>query len=128
MPVSTPPKNESETGLPFEEHLRTSVQGLRGAFAEVMAAIDIDATKPQQMARQVGLDKSLSWKLSRILGEEDGARHRCASARQGRLAYRDFDHSKRPAPPNVRSPIFAAPSPSSIAWSTHIAAIANRLK
>lgn len=57
--------------LPFEDDLRASIQVLRGAFSEILATIDVDATKPQQMAKQVGLDKSLSWKLSRILGEED---------------------------------------------------------
>lgn len=57
----------------FEDHLRSSVQDVRAALAEVMASIapPLDATRPQDTARRVGLDKSLSWKLSRILMEED---------------------------------------------------------
>jgi len=56
---------------PFENDLRAAVQGVRGALAEMVAAVDVDATRPQQMARDVGLDKSLSWKLSRILSDDD---------------------------------------------------------
>lgn len=66
--LTNPPANGF---APFEEDLRAAVQGVRGALAEIVAAADVDATKPQQMARDVGLDKSLSWKLSRILNEED---------------------------------------------------------
>lgn len=72
MPAITHPKTGHEQGgLAFEDHLRTAVHGVRGALAEIMAGIEVDATKPQQMSRQVGLDKSLSWKLARILGEDD---------------------------------------------------------
>ncbi len=48
----------------FDIAVRDVAQRVRTSLAEVLAVIGVDATKPQNMARQLGLDKSLAWKTS----------------------------------------------------------------
>jgi hypothetical protein len=56
---------------PFEVELRSSLQAFRTALAEATAAIGAEVTRPQKLGRQLGLDKSLAWHLSKILTEDD---------------------------------------------------------
>ena len=55
----------------FDVAVRDVAQRVRTSLAEVLAVIGVDATKPQSMARQLGLDKSLAWKTSRIVSDAD---------------------------------------------------------
>ena len=57
----------------FDEHIKTVLQRLRSAFAELLSAVGADPTKPQETARQLGLNKSLTWKISKIIREADPA-------------------------------------------------------
>jgi hypothetical protein len=47
------------------------LQRVRGALAELLASVGADATQSQEMARQFGLNKNLTWKISRIVREND---------------------------------------------------------
>ncbi len=57
--------------LPFEEHAASVVGRIRTAFAELFRAVNADATRPQQVARDFGLNKNLTWKISKIICEAD---------------------------------------------------------
>lgn len=56
---------------PFSEHLLSAVQGLRAALIELLASVDADASKPQDVARRFGINKNLTWKISKIVGAAD---------------------------------------------------------
>ncbi len=76
MPSTTAKKQaktiaHSEAVLPFDAHLRVAMQSVRAALAEVAASVNADTTRPQNLARQLNLDKSLAWHLSKILTEQD---------------------------------------------------------
>jgi hypothetical protein len=55
----------------FEIDVRASIHGIREALADILHEIGAASTKPQVLGRQLGLDKSLAWKLSRVVNEED---------------------------------------------------------
>ncbi|MCP4246032.1 MAG: hypothetical protein GY778_03190 [bacterium] len=56
---------------PFEEHVKAVLQRLRAALSEVVAVVGADPTRPQSVAREFGLNKNLTWKISKIIGEEE---------------------------------------------------------
>jgi transposase len=56
---------------PFADDGKTAVHGLRRALAEVLADVGADADQPQEISRQFGLDKTLAWRISRVVREED---------------------------------------------------------
>lgn len=60
---------EPETGL--EVVAPAAAQSLRGALAEALGSIQANTLKPLQFSRDLGLDKSLGWKVSRFVMEED---------------------------------------------------------
>src|SRR5688572_10169295 len=60
-----------ETSLAFEDHVRAAAQSIRSVLAQVLAAVGADPTQPRGMARRFGLDKTLAWKLSRIVTEDN---------------------------------------------------------
>jgi ribosomal silencing factor RsfS len=63
---------EGREGTPaFNIHVRGVTQRVRSALAEALAAVGADATKPQSIARQLKLDKSLAWKAARIVTDTD---------------------------------------------------------
>ena len=48
-----------------------ALQSLRGRLAEALDAAGVDPSRPRRAARSLGLDKTLMWRLSRILGDTD---------------------------------------------------------
>ena len=56
---------------PFAEHCSTSVRGIQTALAAAYRSAGLDIEKPQDVSRQIGIDKNLSWKIARIAGDED---------------------------------------------------------
>ncbi len=56
---------------PFPDALQNAVVELRGALTEILTAIGADASRPQDLARQYGLNKNLTWKISKIVGSSD---------------------------------------------------------
>lgn len=55
----------------FSEHLETTLQAFRTAIIELILAIGADPSKPQDLARQLGISRNLTWKLSKVVGGVD---------------------------------------------------------
>lgn len=55
----------------FNEDCRDVVLGLRAALLELYAAVGAEPDRPQEVSRRFSLDKSLTWKVSKILRSED---------------------------------------------------------
>ena len=51
--------------------LSAGVHELRGALTDMLGDIGADARRPQELVRKLSLDKSLAWKISRIVGAGD---------------------------------------------------------
>ncbi len=51
----------------FEEHLRQTLQDIRGALTQLLASLGADPTRPQELARQFNLNKNLTWKVAKIV-------------------------------------------------------------
>jgi len=73
MPTNTsiPQTNPTESAPPrFEEHYTATVQRLRAALIESFQVAGADPDSPRDAARTLGIDKTLTWKLGRIINEE----------------------------------------------------------
>lgn len=57
--------------ITFEADLTTSFQEFRRSLAEMLAAGGADAGSPGDVARRLGLNLNLTWKLAKVLGEGD---------------------------------------------------------
>ncbi|MFT7464903.1 MAG: hypothetical protein ACI9EF_003263 [Pseudohongiellaceae bacterium] len=55
----------------FQEDLAATVLLLRGALTDLLASVSADPTTPQVMSRQLGLDKTLAWKVARLVTGAD---------------------------------------------------------
>lgn len=69
--MSTIQTHTDQNGYVFEVHAREVAQRVRRALAELVAGVGADATKPQLLARRLGLDKNLAWKASKIVTDEN---------------------------------------------------------
>lgn len=56
---------------PFLDDGKAAVQGLRRALASVLDAVGADADQPQDISRRFDLDKTLTWRISRVVREEN---------------------------------------------------------
>lgn len=68
---STMARSPSPAALPFTEHCTVCVESLRLALRGLYAGAGLDISKPQDVCRQIRIDKNLSWKIARIVSEED---------------------------------------------------------
>lgn len=68
--TQTQPKTNHEHTL-FEVQARDIAQRVRRTLADLLAGVGADPTRPQSVARQLGLDKNLAWKASKIVTDED---------------------------------------------------------
>lgn len=76
--------NGHDTKSGLEVHAPAAAQTLRGALADALAAIRVNTMKPLQFSRELGVDKSLGWKISRFVTEDDAiAAIRHLPGRQG---------------------------------------------
>ncbi|MCA9312140.1 MAG: hypothetical protein KDA21_13085, partial [Phycisphaerales bacterium] len=55
----------------FDDHCREAVLGIRSALLDLYTSVGADAARPQDVARQFGLNKNLTWKVARILGTDN---------------------------------------------------------
>ncbi len=55
----------------FQEDYERSFQQLRGALTELLASVRADPSVPQEVARNFGLNKNLTWKISKIIQSSD---------------------------------------------------------
>jgi hypothetical protein len=58
---------------PFEEHARIVMGRIRTSLSEIFTELDLNPSRPQEVARRLGLDKNLTWKISKILRDHDAA-------------------------------------------------------
>ncbi|HPF37810.1 MAG TPA: hypothetical protein P5081_10755 [Phycisphaerae bacterium] len=72
--MAGPVSEQQDTQFPhFETHVVTVLGRLRAALADLFQAVGADATRPQNVARDFGLNKNLTWKISKIICEPDPA-------------------------------------------------------
>ena len=57
--------------LPFEEHYVAAVHGLQDGLDALLRSVGADPGQPQEVARQLGLHRNLTWKVSRLVRAED---------------------------------------------------------
>jgi hypothetical protein len=55
----------------FIEDAKGVLQEVRTSIYALVDAVGADASQPQEMARRFSLDKTLTWKIARIVGSED---------------------------------------------------------
>lgn len=55
----------------FADDLRESVLSLRSALVELYREVGADPARPQEVARQFGLNKNLTWKIAKVIDSED---------------------------------------------------------
>lgn len=55
----------------FAEDTEQTLRRLRGAVVETLGSLGLHNERPQDIARQLGLDKSLAWKIARIAQASD---------------------------------------------------------
>jgi len=67
------PQTPTEQSCPptFEEHAKHVIQNMRTSLAELLSAVGANPTRSQDMARRLGVNKNLAWKISKIVGEDD---------------------------------------------------------
>ncbi len=61
------PPTSATTPMPFVDDCKQVLQGLRGVLTEALGSVGVDAARPQEVARQLGLHRNLTWKLSKII-------------------------------------------------------------
>jgi hypothetical protein len=62
---------ESHVDQAFQDQLLTAVQTFRAGLIDLLASVNANADRPQELARRFSLDKNLAWKISRIVGSSD---------------------------------------------------------
>jgi len=55
----------------FPDECKAVLQALRGALIEALGAVGVDPSRPQQVARKLGLHRNLTWKVSKIVTSTD---------------------------------------------------------
>lgn len=58
-------------GRVFDRGGKLAVQNLRHALAELLATVKADPSQPQEISRRFGLDKTLTWRIARVVREQD---------------------------------------------------------
>lgn len=76
---------------PFYSDYLDTVRALRADLIAAFEFLSIESKKPRETARQLGLDKSLAWKVTRIIHEEDASK--VAGAIPGTSGMRQVTHS-----------------------------------
>ncbi len=57
----------------FDEQVRFATQRVRVALGDAFGLAGVDASKPTNVSRSLGLDKSLAWKACRMVTDEDAS-------------------------------------------------------
>jgi hypothetical protein len=61
----------TQTAPTFVDHCIETVQSVQVALRGAYRSAGLDIEKPQDVSRQIGIDKNLSWKIARIAGDDD---------------------------------------------------------
>lgn len=61
----------------IHKDVQSAVRSLRGCFTDLLASVGTDPRRPQELSRRIGVDKTLAWKISRVIAatETDSALH-----------------------------------------------------
>ena len=62
---------EHADGPSFEEHLESSALALRDALAALVREVGLDTSVPLRLSKALRVDKSLAWKICRVIDERD---------------------------------------------------------
>lgn len=57
----------------FENHVVSVLGRLRAAFTELFQSVGADAARPQIVARDFGLNRTMTWKISKVICDPDAA-------------------------------------------------------
>ena len=72
LPVNRSPDASTDPAdAGFSNDLESSMQGLRGSLMNLLASMGDDPRTPQEVSRRYGLNKNLSWKVSKIINSSD---------------------------------------------------------
>ena len=70
--TTTPSSRPSSTQIElFPDECKAVLQALRGALTEALGAVGVDPSRPQEVARKLGLHRNLTWKVSKIVTSTD---------------------------------------------------------
>jgi len=67
MPAQIPHKTRTS----FTEAAGEQVRSMQAAFTDLLASAGVGGTRPMEMGRRLGLDKTLAWKVSRFVESAD---------------------------------------------------------
>lgn len=56
---------------PFEEHLTSAFQNLRRSLEEAITGVGVAPSEPQDVARKLGVNRNLTWKVSKVVCSPD---------------------------------------------------------
>ncbi len=62
---------DESTRLPFDEHVQQAMGALRVALRDLLKSVEADPKTPQKVSRRFNINRNLSWKISRLISEED---------------------------------------------------------
>lgn len=92
----------------FVEEAKTALNEVRSSLASLVASVGANPTQPQEISRRFGLDKTLTWKIARVICDDDTL----ASAVHvpGRASLRNLVEvlEREGAPPETTGPVLAA--------------------
>jgi hypothetical protein len=57
--------------ITFEEDLTTAFHGVKRSLREMLNAAQVDVSSPGEVARRLGLNRNLTWKLAKVLSESN---------------------------------------------------------
>ncbi len=55
----------------FIEEAKSVLQDVRSSLAALVESVGANATQPQEISRRFGLDKTLTWKIARVICDDD---------------------------------------------------------
>ncbi len=67
-PISTPTNGSSST---FEEHIASAFESVRQSLATALGEASCDPSQPQEVARRLGINRNLTWKVSKVICTPD---------------------------------------------------------
>src|SRR5688572_14123794 len=100
MPLRSMREQTQANPIQLVEETRQALQSLRSALIELYDAVEADPNAPQDVARKFGLNRNLTWKLSRVMtAPEAFASLNHLPGQQGlQLAMNAFENAGAPTP------------------------------
>ncbi len=98
----------TKTSKAFIEDAKSVLQDVRSSLAALVESVGANATQPQEISRRFGLDKTLTWKIARVICDDDTLA--AAAHLPGRASVRNLVEAleKNGAPTASTAPVLAA--------------------